>query len=80
MSVGGFGVWIIQVLNFVLLLAILIGLVFLIVWVVRRLSGGAQSGTQSVGGPSPRDIVQARYARGEITREEYQQILSDLDK
>jgi uncharacterized membrane protein len=26
----------------------------------------------------PREILQARYARGDITREQYQQMLSDL--
>jgi uncharacterized membrane protein len=62
MSVGGFGIWLIQILNFVLLLATLVGLVFLIVWVVRRLSGGAQNGPHQVGGPSPRDIAKERYA------------------
>jgi uncharacterized membrane protein len=27
---------------------------------------------------SPKEILQARYARGEITREQYQQMLADL--
>jgi len=29
---------------------------------------------------SARDIAQSRYAKGEISREEYQQILSDLER
>ena len=29
-------------------------------------------------GQNAREILQVRYARGEITREEYQQMLSDL--
>jgi putative membrane protein len=29
--------------------------------------------------PSPRDILQIRYARGEITREQYLQMLDDLN-
>jgi putative membrane protein len=31
-------------------------------------------------GQSARDISQARYAKGEINQEEYQQILSDLGR
>ena len=54
---------------------IVIGVVVLIVWAVRRFS---DSGPRVAGGQTPREIVQARYARGEITREQYQQMLDDL--
>ena len=54
--------------------AIIVGIVILIVWAVRRFS----SGTSSSGGQSPREILQTRYARGEITREQYQEMLKDL--
>jgi putative membrane protein len=70
---GGMGLlsgWIGLIFN----LAILIGIVVLIVWAVKRLtSGNLSSGTQT-----PREILQLRYARGEITRDQYQQMLSDL--
>ena len=69
-GMGLFGGWIGLIFN----LAILIGIVILIVWAVKRFtSGNFSSGTQT-----PREIVQNRYARGEITREQYQQMLSDL--
>jgi putative membrane protein len=55
-------------------LAILIGIVVLIVWAVKRFTNG--SPTQNA--QTPREILQARYAGGEITREQYQQILQDL--
>ena len=55
---------------------ILIGIVVLIVWAVKRFT--RQGNQPTTGGQSPRDILQARYARGEITREQYQQMLSDL--
>ena len=55
-------------------LAIIVGIVILIVWAVKRFT----SGNFSSGGQTPREIVQARYARGEITRDQYQQILQDL--
>lgn len=67
---GLFGGWIGLLFN----LAILIGIVVLIVWAVKRFT----SNTPSLNAPTPREIVQARYARGEITREQYQQILQDL--
>jgi putative membrane protein len=59
-------------------LAIIIGIVILIVWAVKRFTSGSVSGNQTSGNQSPRDILQARYARGEITRDQYQQILQDL--
>jgi putative membrane protein len=44
------------------------------VWAVKRFT----SGSVSSGSQTPREILQARYARGEITRDQYQQILQDL--
>jgi putative membrane protein len=75
---GGFG-WIGMILNMVITIAVMVGLVILVVWAVRRISGNsAQPGALNNIGQSAKDIAQTRYAKGEITREEYQQILSDL--
>ncbi|BAJ64684.1 SHOCT domain-containing protein [Anaerolinea thermophila] len=73
---GGFG-WIGMILNLVITIGLLVGLILLVVWAVRRLS---ESGVQSTSSQTARDIAQARYARGEISREEYQQIISDLSR
>ncbi len=54
---------------------VIVGIVVLIVWAVRRFSA---PGNQTSGAQSAREILQMRYARGEITREQYQQMLSDL--
>ena len=54
---------------------IIVGIVVLVVWAVRRFSATGNHGTC---GQTPREIVQARYARGEITREQYQQMLDDV--
>ena len=67
---GFFGGWIGMLFN----LAILIGIVVLIVWAVRRFTNA----NPSINAQTPREILQARYARGEITREQYQQMLQDL--
>ena len=67
---GGFG-WIGLLFNAL----VLVGVVVLIVWAVNRFTA---HGSQPSGGTSAREILQVRYARGEITREQYQQMLSDL--
>jgi putative membrane protein len=72
-GMGLFGGWIGLILN----IAFMIGIVILIVWAVKRFtSGNVSSGSAA---QTPREIVQARYARGEITRDQYQQMLSDLN-
>lgn len=72
-GMGLFGGWIGMIFN----LVIIVGIVILIVWAVKRFTA-ASNGTQVSGNQSPREILQARYARGEITRDQYQQILQDL--
>lgn len=63
----------------------LIVIVIVVVIVVWALAGGRLSG--SPGGPSdsrptspetPLEILRKRYARGEITREEFEQMKNDL--
>jgi putative membrane protein len=39
-----------------------------------------QPGPQAPSSQTARDIAQVRYAKGEISREEYQQILADIDR
>lgn len=77
---GGFG-WFGMIFGLILTLAIFVGLILLVVWAVRRVSANnSPRSTQAVTNQSAKDIAQARYARGEITRDEYQQILSDLNQ
>ncbi len=66
----GFYGWFGMLIN----LAILIGVVVLIVWAVKRFTGNNIPPSNQ----SPREILQARYARGEINREQYQQMLQDI--
>jgi putative membrane protein len=69
-------------LSLVLTAGLLVGLVFLGIWLWRRF--GASAGTALWMQPpklsqlSAREILQTRYARGELTREEYQLMLQDL--
>lgn len=56
-------------------LLILVGIVLLIVWLAGR---GRPAG--GISGPSetPLDILKTRYARGEITREEFERMKQDI--
>jgi putative membrane protein len=78
---GGFGL-IGMILNLVITVGLIVGIVLLVVWLVRRVGsqGGAFSAGQQPGQAAiaPREILQARYARGEINRDQYQQMLTDL--
>ena len=81
---GGFGL-IGMILNLIITVGVIIGIVWFVIWLVRRAgSNGLTNFSQaSFGSPppvqSPREILQARYARGEISREEYQEVLADLN-
>ncbi len=51
-------------------------IIYLIVWALRRSS--RESGSGIPGNRSALDIAKERYARGEITREQFDQIKRDL--
>jgi len=69
-------------LSTLLAIGLLIGLVFLGIWLWRRFGASEPAGSwaqpQGTRQPTAREILQTRYARGELTREEYQSILQDL--
>lgn len=51
-----------------------IGLILLIVWVVRAAIGSNPSSRDT----NARELLDQRYARGELTRKEYEQIKKDI--
>ncbi len=75
---GGYG-WIGMIISLIFGLLLLGGLVWLVVWAIRR-SGTGTYTNSAPGGISAKEIAQQRYARGEITREQYQQLLEDLTR
>lgn len=83
---GGFG-WLGAFMNFVILLALLGGMVWFVIWLVRRAGYGKRGGfsrplfTPPPAGAAddPKTILKARYARGEITRDQYLQMIRDLE-
>jgi putative membrane protein len=83
MMMGNFGYggtgWIGMIIGLVITIALIVGLVVLVVWAVRRMGGNStQIASQMGSGQSAKDIAQARYARGEISRDEYQNIITGL--
>lgn len=62
---------------------ILIGVVALVVWLVRRLSasvpGSRFSSTPAPDQRSPKELLAVRYASGEIDSDQYKRMLSDLE-
>jgi len=73
-----------MILNLAITVALIVGVVLLIAWLWRRLntSGGAMAdyAQPTAKENSPREILRVRYARGEITREQYQETLADLSQ
>ena len=63
------GVWMILFLG---------GIIALIVWGVKKASEGKDSGFSGSQRHNPLDIAKERYAKGEISREEFEQIKKDL--
>lgn len=52
---------------------VLAGIGLLVAWAFRRVPSGEASGGR------PLDILKERYARGELTREQYEQMRRDLE-
>ena len=75
---GGFG-WFGMLIGLVFVVAVVVGLVWLAVTLIRRADDrNPQPKIQEQAGLNPREVAAMRYAKGEISREEYQQILSNL--
>lgn len=60
-----------MVLNWIIMVLLLTGIVVFIVWIVKR-TGSSGPGKNVL------DIARERYAKGEILKEEFEQIRKDL--
>ena len=80
-SFGGFGLFG-MILNLVIGIGLIVGLVVLILWLLRQLNPGGQTWVAAQNrvetANSPREILRARYAGGDVDREQYLQMLADL--
>lgn len=63
-----------MLLNMLLMIVFWGGLIALVVWIVVRLARTGQQPTSQM----PLDIARTRYARGEITKEEFERLKKDL--
>ncbi len=66
----GFG----MLLGMLFWIILVVGIVFLVVWIVQRSGGGRLSGTHE----SALDILKKRYAKGELTKEEFAEKKRDI--
>ena len=72
---GGLGfIWVIFI--FIFILAIIAGVIILIIWAVRRTGSTQQS--QQISGNAAISALKERYAKGEITKEEYENIKKEI--
>jgi putative membrane protein len=79
-SLGNFPlwVWLGLILNLVFWVGLIAGLILLVVWAVRRARVPAAKAPSATGQPTAKEILQARYARGEITRDKYELMKQDI--
>jgi putative membrane protein len=80
-SLGTYGAWggiVLMILNMVFWLGVFAALSLLIVWAIRRARVAAVAVQEATGQPSTKDVLQARYARGEITRDQYERMKQDV--
>ncbi len=74
---SSFGIWP-GIIGMALNVALIIGVVMLVVWMVKQV-GQSHSSQTATGAPlSAREFLDMRYARGELSREEYQAIRQDI--
>ena len=73
MGFGGFG-GIGMIFGFIFFILIVIGVIFLIIWLVKR------SGYSTTEKPSTKsiEVLKERYAKGELTKEQYENMKKDL--
>lgn len=77
MGFGTFGL-LGMIISFLFSVVVIVGIVWLVVWAVRRAGGNNIALPGRPAAPSAKEILQTRYARGEINREEYLAMLEDL--
>lgn len=70
LGLGGFGI--------IFMVLFWGGLIFGGVWLVKSLFNTRDGNQNGLRQPSAREILDQRYARGEISRDEYEQIKADI--
>ena len=73
---GGMGLW--MVLGMGLMLLFWVGVIGLVVWGIAGLTKRYDPGSRNTEGSDALKVAKERYARGEINRDEFNQIRRDL--
>ena len=71
---GGMG-WISMIIGFIFFILIIIGIILLIVWIIKRTT---HSGIELKTNNKALEVLKERYAKGEISKEQYESIKKDL--
>ncbi len=72
----GYGMgWFWSIIMVVFWVAVIVGIIFLIKWLVISTGAGGRSATSA---DSPLEILKRRYARGEIDKQEFEEKKKDL--
>ena len=72
------GWWAGMIVMMILMVIFWGGIIALIIWAIARFTRRETSGELHGEKPSPLDVAKDRYARGEITKEQFEQIKRDL--
>lgn len=72
----GMGWW--MVFGTILTILFWLGIFVIIAWVVARVAGLADPDTVPAAKQKPLEIARERYAKGEITKDQFEQIKKDL--
>lgn len=73
----GYGGQYMMIFGFVFWALIIAGIVVLVVWAIRTMS---RQGAGPAHGPDALEIARRRYASGEITKEQFEQLRNDLGR
>jgi uncharacterized membrane protein len=71
---GNFGGWdwIGLIFALVIWVGLIAGVALFVIWAIRHARVPAAPSTSATGQPTSKEILQAQYARGEITREQFE--------
>ena len=75
MMSGYGGSWMGSIFMIFIVLLVIIGIVLLIIWLVRSQGGKIRPGENR----DPLDILKERYASGDITKTEFEEMKRDLE-
>jgi putative membrane protein len=70
MGFGGFG----MIFGFIFFVAIVIGIILLVIWLVKRPGFNTTDKTST----KSMEVLKERYAKGELTKEQYENMKKDL--